>query len=125
MTAGREFSDLNIWQKGYELVLEVYRVTSNYPREEKYDLTSQTRRASNSIIANIAEAHGRFYYADKIRVLYQARGETIEIRSHLRVAFGLGLLDDATFQKLDRSYEGLGAGINAYINSIQHSAKRP
>ena len=73
---------------GYNLLMEIYMVSDLFPEVEKYALTSQMRRSSNSIIANIAESHGRFTYADKVRVLYIARGEITETRSHLSVAFG-------------------------------------
>lgn len=113
-----EFYELKIWQKGYELLIRIYIATSKYPREEKYNLISQTRSSGNSVIAQIAEAFGRYSYADRIRVLYQARGETEETRSHLRVALGLKYLDREEFAFLDREYRGLGAGINFYIKSL-------
>lgn len=113
------FWELNIWKKGYELLLEVYQVTGSYPKEEKYGLTTDTRRAANSIIANIAEAHGRYYFADKVRVLYTARGEVEETRSHLRVAYGLKYIPDIKFEHLDREYNGLSIGINNYIQTLK------
>jgi len=118
-----EFDNLNIWKKGYELVICVYEVTSNYPKEERYGLVNQTRRAANSIIALIAESHGRYSFADKIRVLYQARGEAIEVRSHLKVAHGLGFLLEGDYDSLDNEYKRLSAGINAYIKSISKHKK--
>lgn len=116
---GVSIKDLNIWRKGYSLVLAVYKVTSMFPQSERYGLTDQVRRSSNSIIALIAEEHGRFHYQDKCRVLYQARGECYETMSHLQVARGLKYLSESDFDKLYKEYEGLGAGINAYIKSIQ------
>jgi len=115
------FYDLKVYQKGYELLMEVYANTSSFPREEQYSLTSQLRSSANSIIANIAEAHGRYYFADKVRVLYTARGEVEETRSHLRVALGLKYITQQTFNSLDREYEGLGKGISMYIKSLKQS----
>lgn len=112
------FYDLDIWKKSFELTLGVYRITTNYPPVEKYNLVSQTRSAANSVCANIAEAHGRYYYADRVRVLYQARGEVEEVRSHFRVAWKLGYLNEDEFDKLDSEYEGLSKGISAYIKSL-------
>jgi four helix bundle protein len=86
-----KFYELEIWNKEYKLLLEVYKITSKYPPEEKYGLTNDTRRSANSVIANIAESHGKYYYADKVRVLYISRGEIEETQSHLRVAFGFRL----------------------------------
>ncbi len=118
-----EFRDLKIWRKGFELLLLVYKVTAKYPPEEKYNLTSQTRSSANSVIAQIAEAFGRFSFADKVRVLYQSRGEEEETRSHLIVADALGYLEDNDFKFLDSEYRGLGAGINSYINSLSKHKK--
>ncbi|MBM4402175.1 MAG: four helix bundle protein [Candidatus Cloacimonetes bacterium] len=62
----KSFYELEIWKNGLKLLLDVYKITAQYPKEEKYDLTSQTRRAANSVIANIAEAHGRFFLPIKL-----------------------------------------------------------
>lgn len=118
-----EFYELNIWKKGFELLLEIYKLTSTFPKEERYGLSDQIRRSSNSVIAQIAEAFGRYSFADKVRVLYQSRGETEETRSHLRVAFGLRYLSNVKFELLDNEYRGLGAGINSYIKSLSKYKK--
>jgi len=107
-----KFYQLDIWKDGYKLAMEVYDITDKYPSEEKYALTSQSRKSVNSVIANIAEAHGRYRYADKMRVLYIARGEVQETQSHLAVAWGRKYIDIKTFQNLSRRYEKLKIGIN-------------
>lgn len=112
------FKDLDIWKKGYELLMRIYDLTEKYPREEKYNLIGQTRSSANGVIASIAEAHGRYHYADKVRVLYISRGECEETQSHLSVAFGRKFISDKEFQELDREYYGLGKGINSYIQSL-------
>ncbi len=88
----QSFHELEIWKKGNLLVLQIYKVVEQFPKSEQYGLTDQLKRSANSIIANIAESQGRFTYNDKIRVLYQSRGEIFETRSHLHVAKGLGFL---------------------------------
>jgi four helix bundle protein len=113
------FYDLNIWQKGYALLMEIYKITTVFPKEEMYGLSSQVRNSANSIIANIAEAHGRYYFADKTRVLYTSRGECEETRSHLRVALGLKYIDKKVFGQLDREYEGLSKGISSFIRVLK------
>jgi len=114
----QSFYQLDIWKNGYALVLNIYRATERFPTSERYGLIDQLRRSSNSIIANIAESQGRHSYNDKIRVLYQSRGEVFETRSHLKVAEGLGYLRGEEFNVLDREYEGLLIGINAYIKYL-------
>ncbi len=91
------FRDLKIWQKGYELLIKIYEITAKYPAEEKYGLIADTRRAANSIIANIAESHGRYFFKDKIRTLFVSRGEIEEVRSHLSVAMGQKYLSKEDF----------------------------
>jgi len=113
------FYDLNIWKKGYALLMEIYKITATFPNEEKYGLSAQMRDSANSVIANIAEAHGRYYFADKARVLYTSRGECQETRSHLRVALGLKYIDKQVFIYLDEEYEGLSKGISSYIRSLK------
>jgi four helix bundle protein len=113
------FRELKIWQKGYALLMEIYRITATFPPEEKYGLSSQMRNSGNSVIANIAEAHGRYYYADKTRILYISRGECEETRSHLNVALGLKYINKQTFDYLDQEYEELTKGINGYIRSLK------
>ena len=94
---------------------EIYKITKIFPLEEKYALTSQLRRSANSIIANIAESHGRFFYKDKVRVLYIARGEVEESRSHLLIACKLNYLTQEKYLEMNQAYNLLSKGINSYI----------
>ena len=116
---GMSFRELNVWKKGYSLLLKIYEITESFPKEEKCGLRDQIRRSANSIIANIAEAQGRYFFADKCRVLYQSRGECLETQSHLSVAKGLDYISEKEFQALDKEYEGLGVGINYYVSSLR------
>lgn len=118
-----EFYDLSIWKKGFELLLKIYDITSKYPKEEKYNLISQTTSAGNSIIAQIVEACGRYSFADKVRVLYQSRGECFETISHLKVAFALGYIKENDYTYLFTEYSGLAKGINSYIQSLSRYKK--
>lgn len=117
----QSFNQLDIWKNGYILVLEVYRVTQGFPPTERFGLIDQLRRSANAIIANIAESQGRHSYNVKIRVLYQARGELFETRSHLNVAEGLAYLNSDEFNSLDHDYEQLLIGINAYIKYLSNA----
>lgn len=116
---GKAFCELKIWQKGYELLRETYNITSKFPKEEKYNLTSELRTSFNSVIANIAEAHGRYYYADRTRISYTSRGEAEETRTHLRVAYGLKYIKEETFTSLDKESEGLSKGVSVYIRALK------
>ena len=116
--AYKEFYELSIWKDGYTLLMKVYSYTDTFPPEEKYALVSQIRRSANSIIANIAESHGRYAFKDKIRVLYIARGEIIETRSHLAVAYGRKYIDLQTFNNVNTRYTQLTIDLNKYIKSL-------
>jgi four helix bundle protein len=105
--------------------LKVYGFTQNFSFTERYGLMNQLRRSASSVIANIAESQGRHSYNDKIRVLYQSRGELFETRSHLRVAEGLGYLNRDEFKTLDDEYEGLLIGMNAHIKYLAKSRTTP
>lgn len=65
----KDFRQLKVWEKSHHLALEVYRVTTTFPKEELYGITSQLRRASVSIPTNIAEGCGRSTNADFARFL--------------------------------------------------------
>jgi four helix bundle protein len=115
----KDFYELQIWKDGYDLLMDIYKITESFPNFEKYSLTSQITRSSNSIIANIAESHGRYYFKDKIRVLYISRGEITETRSHLSVVYGKKYIDQENFIDLNNRYKQLAKDLNLYINSLK------
>jgi four helix bundle protein len=80
------------WQKAYKLCLEIYKITKNFPNEEKYGLSSQMRRAAVSIPSNITEDYGRKTIPDYIRCLYIAYGSTYELEAQTLLSKNLGYL---------------------------------
>ena len=60
----KNYKELNVWQKSYELCLNIYRTTGKFPKEERYGLTSQARRSAVSVPSNIAQGYGRKTTAD-------------------------------------------------------------
>ena len=97
--------NLRAWKVAMDLVKDVYEATKNYPAEERYGLTSQTRRAAVSIPANIAEGVGRNHNKDTIQFLYVSRGSAYELETLLRVASEIGILSGEIFQKLSLKIE--------------------
>jgi four helix bundle protein len=87
-----DFKDLRVWVKAHELTSAVYQRTRAFPKEETYGLTSQLRRASASVGANIAEGCGRRSDAEMRRFTQIARGSANEVEYHLLLAKDLGLL---------------------------------
>jgi four helix bundle protein len=96
----KDFRALTVWRKAHELTLAIYRVTARFPKEEIYGLTSQMRRASSSIAANIAEGCGRKTEADFARFLQTAFGSASELEYFLLLASDLGLLKTTEYEAL-------------------------
>ncbi len=93
------FSDLESWKQAHELVALIYLLTNSFPQTEIYGLTSQLRRASVSVTANIAEGFSRFHYKDRLRFYYDARGSLSEVQSELMDAQNIGILSKENFDQ--------------------------
>jgi four helix bundle protein len=93
----KDFKELKVWQKAHLLTLRLYGVTRTFPREELYGLTSQIRRCSASIAANIAEGCGRRGNAELHRFLQIAAGSASELDYHLLLARDLRLLHEPDY----------------------------
>ncbi len=89
----KHFSDLLVWQKGYQLAIDIYHITKTFPTDEKFALTDQIRRASISFTSNIAEGFGRNKTNDKAHFYTMALGSLYEIESQLLIAKGLGYIN--------------------------------
>jgi four helix bundle protein len=90
----RHFKDLIVWQKSMAFVVNVYRVTRDFPKEEIYGLTSQIRRAAVSIPSNIAEGQARRTTGEFLQFLGHARGSLAEVETQLLISKELGYLAD-------------------------------
>ncbi len=118
----RTFQELNVYQKAHSWVLDIYRASRQFPREEMFGLTSQLRRAAVSVPANIAEGFVKRGRADKIRFYNIAQGSLEECRYYLILA------RDLQFAQTD---EELGAidevsrMLEAYISAIAASRRNP
>jgi len=95
----KHFTDLIAWQKNHQLVLEIYKITKKFPKDELFGLTSQIRRAVVSITSNIAEGYGRYYFKEKIRFYTISRGSSTEVQNHLIIAKDLGYITEEEFNK--------------------------
>ena len=82
-STARSFRDLFVWRRAHEFVIEVYRLTSTFPKNETYGLTQQLRRAAFSIPANIAEGFTRRNKIEKVRFMNIAESSLEESRYYL------------------------------------------
>lgn len=96
----QNFKDLKVWEKAHQLVLDVYRVTGDFPKAEVYALVSQMRRSSASIPTNIAEGCGRGGRAEMARYLQFSLGSAAELEYQLLLARDLSFLDFETHEEL-------------------------
>ena len=96
----QNFRNLKVWERAHVLTLDVYQSSKAFPREEIYGLTSQMRRASASIGANIAEGSCRKGDVDFARFLQIAAGSASELEYHLLLARDLNLLQGQDYERL-------------------------
>lgn len=114
-----DFFQLNAWKISHELVIEIYKITKNFPPEEKYAIIDQMRRAVTSISANIAEGFGRFHYNDRIHFYHQSRGSVKEVQDFLLISKDLNYINAEQLKplwELSKSSEKL---INGLIRSSE------
>jgi four helix bundle protein len=115
------FEDLEVWQKSHRLALEIYRVTGQYPTEEKFGIVTQMRRAAVSIPANIAEGFKKMGRRDKINFYNIAQGSLSELKYFIILSKDLGYLTD--FQAISTLIEDVGRMLNRLILSAQSYAR--
>lgn len=96
----KDFRNLKVWEKSHQLTLAGYKATRRFPRDEIYGLTSQMRRSSVSIAANIAEGCGRSGDAELSRFFHIAMGSASELEYHILLAHDLTLLETSTYDPL-------------------------
>jgi four helix bundle protein len=89
-TGGPGYRDLRVWNTAMSLVLEVYRITESFPKTERFELTSQLRRAAVSVPSNIAEGNARTTRGEYKNFLSIARGSVVEVEVQLTLAERLG-----------------------------------
>ncbi len=103
------------WQRCDDLAVAVYEASRTFPKAERYDLTSQMRRAAVSIAANIAEGSGRATRRDYLRFLYQARGSLREVEYYIHLARRLGYLSEAAARTLQATSNEAGSTLHGLI----------
>ena len=114
----RSFKTLEGYKKGFDLAMDVYQVSKNFPKEETYSLTDQIRRSSRSVCANISEAYRkRRYVKNWIRQLTDSDGENSETQVWLDFAKACNYISDDHFNQLTERSEEVGRLLNYMINN--------
>ncbi|MCK5081018.1 MAG: four helix bundle protein [Candidatus Moranbacteria bacterium] len=120
----RHFYDLDIWKEANRLSIRVYKITENFPKDEKYGIVDQLKRAFSSVGANIAEGFGRFHYKDKIKFYYNARGSVCEVQNFLFLSQDLKYLEKKETRIIFSEYEQLNKKVNGFIKSVYQKISR-
>ena len=114
-----KFEDIEAWQKARELTREIYRLTNQGAFAKDFGLRDQIRRASVSIMSNIAEGFERNRRAEFHQFLSTAKASCAEVRSQLYVAFDIGYIDKGTFERLLQQAEEVARIIGGLRVSVQ------
>jgi len=114
------YQDLDVWKKAMELVMDIYKVTQTFPKEELYGLANQLRRASVSVPANIAEGWGRGTTKEYIQFLRIARGSLLEVETLMTIAHNLGYVNAQDQDPILQKILEISKMMNALINSLKH-----
>jgi four helix bundle protein len=117
----QSYRDLRVWQEAMNLAEACYRLTAAFPREETYGLTSQIRRASASIPANIAEGYGRNSSGAYVQFLRIAQGPLKELETHILLAGRLKLVEPPPGEAVLATCDAVGRMLLGLIRQLERS----
>ena len=121
----KHYRELKVWQKSYQLCLEIYKITKGFPKEETYGLTSQVRRATVSVPSNIAEGYGRKTTPEYIRFLYIAYGSNCELETQVMLSGDLGYIENVKLKKIQDEIGAVERMLMALIKSLENKHSAP
>ncbi len=119
----KSFTDLEAWKESHKLVLMIYKVTRDFPKEEMFGLTSQLRRATISIVSNIAEGFTRKGSKEKIQFYYISKSSNTEVQSQLLVAKDLRYLTEEDFNNIAKQSIKANKLISGLIKYCKNNTK--
>ena len=112
------FRQLGVWQKSYDLTLDIYRLSKKFPQEERFGITSQIRRAAYSVPANISEGYERNHRKEYLQFLHIAKGSLGEIETFLMLCKDLEYLAIDDHNKLELQRAEIGKMLRGLIDSL-------
>ncbi|TRU08217.1 MAG: four helix bundle protein [Microcystis sp. Msp_OC_L_20101000_S702] len=116
----QSYRDLRVWQEAVNLAESCYRLTKTFPKEELYGMTTQIRRASVSIAANIAEGYGRKTRGEYIQFLYIAQGSLKELENHWLISQRVELASSQSVNPILNQCESVGQLLLTLIRSLEN-----
>ncbi len=114
----RNYKKYQVWKLAHEVTLDIYKITKTFPKSELYGITSQLRRASSSVAANIAEGCGRESQAEFRRFLIIANGSATEVEYFLILSNDLNIIDHDQYKTLINTVVLLNKKLNSLITTI-------
>src|SRR5437899_414738 len=115
----RGYRDLIVWQDSMDLVVTVYRITATFPKEERYSLVNQLRRAAVSVPSNITEGHGRSRTGDYLRHLSVAVGSLSEVETQVQISRRLEYIAEDDQSRLLDSCNAIAKMLGGLIRSLR------
>ena len=115
----RPHENLDVWKRAIDFVLDIYEATSSFPKEERFGLTSQIRRAAVSVAANIAEGAARQSDKEFINFLSIAQGSASELETEILIAYRLTYLTEATYSELRAEIDSISRMIIGLSNHLK------
>ena len=116
----KSFTDLNAWKEAHKLVVMIYKITKDFPKEETYSLIDQMKRCSVSITSNIAEGFSRQSKKEKIQFYFISKGSLTELQNQLLVAKDVGYLGKNEFKSTAEQTVAVHKLINGLIKSANN-----
>jgi four helix bundle protein len=110
------FTQMTVWQKAHKVTMEIYRITKNFPTDERYGLSAEMRKTARSVPANLAEGYGRTFPKDKVRFYNISQGSTEELKCYCILARDLGYTKE--FDALWSSLEEISRMLRGLCTSI-------
>jgi|ERR1041385_5594751 four helix bundle protein len=114
-----KFHDLVVFQRALDLSVQIYEITSSFPKQELYGLTAQLRRAAYGVVSNIAEGEGRLTFGERRQFLSQARGSLFEVEAQALIAERLKFLSAADHARIDVAIQKTGRALIGYIRWVK------
>ena len=118
----RPHEKLEVWSRAVDFVTVVYRMTDGFPKEEKFGLTSQIRRAAVSVPANIAEGAARESPREFAHFLSNAQGSASELATELLIAHRLRFLSEKGYSELNSELDNIGRMIFGLSQHVKNKA---
>ena len=115
----KNYKELKVWQKAYQLCVEICKITKSFPKEERYELTSQIRMAAVSVPSNVVEGYGRKTTREYIQALHIAYGSNCELETQILLSGDLGYIEAEVLEKLQKDIGDIERMLKGLIESLK------